>query len=141
MIRVCRRAGTIGMINWAAGGSIADFFSVFASYLPPLPPDSPPRSVGEYVRELLGPRVASLSTTAGAALVVDHFATPEDMCTYYSANFDPTIATYAHMDGDPVLTAELTETSWRMPGARIVRVPGGPAVCEYDYVRMTARKV
>jgi ubiquinone/menaquinone biosynthesis C-methylase UbiE len=38
LVRLCRPGGTIGMINFAAGGLLAGFLDVFAGYAPPPPP-------------------------------------------------------------------------------------------------------
>ena len=66
LLRVCRPGGTIGMLNFTPEGLAADFFGVFAPYMPPPPPGAlPPVMWGreDHVRELFGDRVTSLETT------------------------------------------------------------------------------
>jgi hypothetical protein len=56
LVRVCRPGGTIGMINFAAGGMLADFLDVFAdNALPPPPWASSPLLWGdpEHIGHLL----------------------------------------------------------------------------------------
>jgi hypothetical protein len=55
-------------------------------------------------------------------------------------NFGPTIATYAQLDGDPVRTAALDRDFLAYARRQNRGNPAGPAVYEYDYVLMTARK-
>lgn len=109
LARVCRPGGSVGMITWPPDGSVAGFFKTFSAYAPP-PPEGfrPPTLWGseDYVRNLFGDQLERW-TVARKRLVVDNFATPQEWCDYYKANFGPTIATYAAIADDPVLTARL----------------------------------
>lgn len=142
MLRVCRPGGTIGMLNWAADGSIAEFFKVFATYLPPLPLDaSPPILWGDpaYVRSLFGDRVEE-STVSSGQLPVDHFMSPEEFCAYYKAHFGPTIATYAGIADDPERIAALDRDFLDYARRSNRAASGGPPRYGYDYRIFTARK-
>ena len=143
MLRVCRPGGTIGMVNWAANGSIAEFLRVFAPYLPPLPPDAtPPVRWGDaaHVRDLFGDRVDGFTMSPSRSLRVDHFADPAEFCAYYKTHFGPTIATYAGIAAEPERVAALDRDflayAHRWNGAPA----GSRAVFGYDYVVVTARK-
>lgn len=109
LARVCRPGGTVGLITWPPDGSVAGFFKTFSVYAPPPPEDfRPPTLWGseDYVRNLFGDHLEGWQA-ARKRLVVEHFATPQEWCDYYKANFGPTIATYAAIADDPVLTARL----------------------------------
>src|ERR671924_1029110 len=61
MLRVCRPAGTIGMLNFTPEGLFADFLGALAPYAPPPPPGAlSPALWGseQHVRELFGDRVS-----------------------------------------------------------------------------------
>jgi SAM-dependent methyltransferase len=142
LVRVCRPGGTIGLINWAAGGSIDAFFRVFAPYRPAPPPGSvPPIRWGDegYVRDLLGGRVEGLRAVPGAVRV-EHFGAPADFCAYYRAHFGPTIATYAGIAADPDRVVALDRDFLAYAHEYDRGQPGGPAVFEFDYLLLTARK-
>jgi SAM-dependent methyltransferase len=143
MVRVSRPGGTIGMINWAVEGSIAEFLQVFVPYLPPLPPGaSPPVLWGDagYVSDLFGDRVEGFEMSPPRSLRVDHFADPAEFCAYYKAHFGPTIAAYAGIAADPERVAALDRDFLEYARRRNRAPAGSPAVFGYDYVVVTARK-
>jgi hypothetical protein len=41
-VRVCRKAGTIGMLNWTPEGMIGDLFKTMKPFAPPPPPGAQP---------------------------------------------------------------------------------------------------
>jgi ubiquinone/menaquinone biosynthesis C-methylase UbiE len=131
LLRVCRPGGTIGMFNWTPEGWAARFFDVFGAPEPPAPVEWGREA---HVRELLGGGVDTLELER-ATLVVDHFATPRDLCDYYAANFGPVVAAYAAADDpaalDRAFLAFVTETD---QGG-----PDGPAIFELEYLRVIAR--
>ena len=60
LIRVCRRGGTLGLLNWTAGGFIGRLMTAVRPYAPPPPPGvRPPTLWGreEYLRDLLADEV------------------------------------------------------------------------------------
>ena len=135
LARVCRPGGTIGMINWPPDGLVNEFFGVFAPYAPPL--DGPPPVAWgseDHVRDLLGEHVESLRCER-ASVVVDHFASPAEMCDYYKRHFGPTIATYAGVADDAERVAALDRDflafaeRWSRGGAY-----------EYEYLLVVATK-
>jgi hypothetical protein len=90
---------------------------------------------GTHLRALLGDHLE----TASDDLVVDHFATPDDLCRYYKATFGPVVATYAALAGD----AERTAAVDRDFAAFAAETDGGEpgrAIYQYDYLLAVARR-
>lgn len=141
LLRVCRRGGTIGMINFAPEGAAADFFSLLAPYLPPPPHGaSPPLLWGnaEHVRTLFGGRVASLDMTRGE--YVEKAASPHEYLQLFKRTFGPMVAVYASLAAQPTRAAALDRDflqfaeRWnRSNGQNEVAVP-------YEYLLVVARK-
>ena len=142
LARVCRPGGTLGMITWPSEGSVADFFKTFSAYAPPPPEDfRPPTLWGdeEYVRKLFGDQLQGWSTSR-KRLVVDHFETPQDWCEYYKSNFGPTIATYASIADDPVLTARLDSDFLAFATESNLSERPDRTLYHLEYMLFTARK-
>lgn len=142
LLRVCRRGGTIGMINWPPEGMVAGFFKLFAAYAPPPPVDfQPPTLWGDeaYVAGLFGSRVEGLDVTK-KKLIVDHFESPEDECAYYKRHFGPTIATYASIAADPEKVRALDRDFLEYARRTNVAPEGERPVYELEYVRMVLKK-
>src|SRR5215475_10356658 len=97
LVRVCRPGGTIGMINFAAGGMLAGFLHIFAGHTPPPPPwASSPLLWGdpEHISHLFGDRVSSLEITPG--VYTERISGgPRGYCQYYKETFGPVAAIYA----------------------------------------------
>jgi ubiquinone/menaquinone biosynthesis C-methylase UbiE len=78
LVRVCRPGGTIGIVNFAPGGTAGAFFDLFARHAPPPPEGAlPPILWGSenHVRELFGDLVESLELTHRE--YVERAASPE----------------------------------------------------------------
>jgi ubiquinone/menaquinone biosynthesis C-methylase UbiE len=135
LARVCRPGGTIGMVNWTPDGLVGEFFAVFAPYEPPLH-GPPPVAWGseDHARDLLGEHVDSLRLRR-ASIVVDHFASPADMCDYYKRHFGPTIAAYAAVADEPERLAALDRDFLAFTERRN---RGG--TYEYEYLLVVARR-
>jgi 2-polyprenyl-6-hydroxyphenyl methylase/3-demethylubiquinone-9 3-methyltransferase len=141
LVRVCRPGGTIGMANWTPDGLVAEFFRILGSYAPPPPPGFvPPVLWGseDHVRELFAGRVESLEMER-RALAIDRFADPAEMHAYYKAHFGPVIATYGLVAADPERTAALDRELADF-AVRARREGSGPAVYDYEYLLVVARK-
>jgi hypothetical protein len=142
LVRVCRPGGTVGMINAAPGGWLAEFFAVLAPYAPPPPPDArPPILWGdlEHVRELFGDRV-SLSQPSARTLDMAAFRDPAALCAYYRAHFGPVIAAYTNVAGEPkrleALDRELLGWAERMNAEQ----PADGAIFRFEYVVIIAHR-
>jgi len=141
LLRVCRPGGTIGMVNFTPDGLAADFFAVFAPYLPAPPPGAlPPLLWGseEHVRELFGKRVASLELTRKE--YVERAASPRDYCDFFKATFGPAVAIYASLADQPDRAAALDRDFLEFAVRSNRGAPEGPAEYHYEYQLVVARK-
>jgi SAM-dependent methyltransferase len=94
LVRVCRRGGTIGMLNWTPEGQIGALFRTMGPFAPPPPPGAqpPPLWGGEdHVRELFGDRV-ELTRLDREKLEVAAFERAQDYAEHFKAKYGPTIA-------------------------------------------------
>jgi hypothetical protein len=94
--------------------------------------------VEAHLRALLGDGVDHLET-ASDDLVVDRFATRDDLCRYYKATFGPVVATYAALAGDAERTAALDRDSAAVAAETDAGEPGR-AIYHYDYLLAVARR-
>ena len=141
MLRVCRPAGTIGMLNFTPEGLISDFFGALAPYMPPPPPDAlPPAQWGseEHVRKLFGDRVESLEMTRGH--YVERAGSPRDYRELFKQKFGPVVATYASLAEDPERTAALDRDFLEFATRANSGRPEGPAEYRYEYLLVVARR-
>jgi SAM-dependent methyltransferase len=107
LLRVCRPGGIIGLVNWTPDSWSARLFGVLAAHVPP-PPGPPPVLWGDedHIRGLLCDGLDTLDTLRHD-LVVDHFATPADLCRHHAATFGPVVAARASLAGEPERQAAL----------------------------------
>jgi SAM-dependent methyltransferase len=140
MIRVVRRGGTIGMINWTPQGFIGNLFATMKPYAPPPPPGaSPPPLWGneDHVRALLGDRVSDL-TMRRRTVSMDHCADPLEFREYWKRNYGPTIAAYRFNQDRPESVVALDRdflaflTEWNRGG--------DDAAWDAEYLLITATK-
>lgn len=109
LIRVCRRGGTIGMINWTPNGFIGTMFATIKPYAPTPPPgaSAPPLWGDEdHVAQLFGDRVTSLELRRQTVLI-DHCDSPVEFREYWKRNYGPTIAAYRNIADQPDRVAQL----------------------------------
>jgi SAM-dependent methyltransferase len=94
LVRVCKRGGTIGMLNWTPEGQIGALFKTMGGFAPPPPPGAtPPPKWGseEHVRALFGARV-DLHTLRRDNLEITAFKQARDFSEHFKAYYGPTIA-------------------------------------------------
>jgi SAM-dependent methyltransferase len=94
LVRVCRRGGTIGMLNWTPEGMIGGLFRTMGPFAPPPPPGAqpPPLWGGEaHLRELFGDRV-EFRMLEREMLDVTAFERAHDYGEHFKAKYGPTIA-------------------------------------------------
>ena len=102
LVRVCRRGGTIGMLNWTPEGMIGALFRTMGPFAPPPPPGAqpPPLWGGEdHVRELFGDRV-ELRTLERDVLDITAFERPGDYGEHFKDKYGPTIVAQANARRD-----------------------------------------
>jgi ubiquinone/menaquinone biosynthesis C-methylase UbiE len=98
LVRVCRRGGMIGMLNWTPEGMIGALFRTMGPFAPPPPPGAqPPPLWGseEHVRELFGDRV-EFGTLERDVLEVTAFEHPRDYAEHFKERYGPTITAQAN---------------------------------------------
>ncbi len=141
LIRVCRRGGTLGLLNWTAGGFIGRLMAAMRPYAPPLPPGvQPPTLWGreEYLRELLADEVGDAEIEQ-RELRVDHFATPAAFRDAFKTLYGPTVAVYRHLADDPQRVAALDRDLEDLAAGHAV--PGSPTFAmDWEYLLLTARR-
>lgn len=140
LLRVCRRGGTVGLINWTPEGFIGEMFATMQPYSPPPPPGAqPPPLWGskEHLLGLLGDRVERVMTCR-RAVTVDRFATPEEFRNYFKDRYGPTVAAYRAIGDDvdriAALDRELAELARRHDQG------DGSTVMDWEYLLATAQK-
>jgi SAM-dependent methyltransferase len=141
LVRVCRRGGTIGMVNYTPDGGVGEFFETFAPYLPPPPAGvRPPVLWGteEHVRLLFGGRVDSLELVREDAVETLE-GDPSDYVAFYKAHFGPVVAAYELLAGDPERTAAL-DRDFLSFATRLNRgSAAGPVEYHFGYLLVVAR--
>jgi len=138
LLRVCRPGGTLGMINFAADGLIADFLDVFAGYAAPPPWAASPLLWGdpEYVRQLFGTRVSAIEISR-ASYVERVPGGPAGYCDYYKHTFGPAATIYAALTAEQA--ADLDRKFLASATKNNTGPAGGPAELHFQYIRVIAR--
>ena len=111
MLRVCRRGGTIGLVNWTPQGFVGQMFAAMKPFVSAPPPGAQPAPLwGDeaHVRKLFGEGITDLTATRDG-VIVDAFETPVAFVDFFRANYGPTVAAYRGLASDPVRTAALSE--------------------------------
>ena len=102
LVRVCRPAGTIGLLSWTPEGMIGALFRTMGPFAPPPPPGAqPPPLWGseEHMRELFGDRV-DFRLVERDILEVTVFERPREYGEHFKAYYGPTIAARANAGRD-----------------------------------------
>jgi 2-polyprenyl-6-hydroxyphenyl methylase/3-demethylubiquinone-9 3-methyltransferase len=142
LVRVCRPGGTIGLINFAAGGLIEKFLAVLDGFAPPPPPwaASPTRWGDErHLRTLFGNRVESLTITPG----VDAERVPggaAGYCAFYRETFGPIAAVFDQLADQPDRAAELDRRFLDFATDANRGEPGGSAELCFEYIVAIGRR-
>lgn len=140
LLRVCRPGGTVGMLNFTPEGLAAEFFGVFAPYMPPPVPHAlPPLLWGseEHVRELFGDRVQSLAMVRRE--YVEKAASPRDYCAFFKQTFGPAVALYASIADQPDRVAALDRDFLEFATCSNRGASEGPAEYRYEYLLVVAQ--
>jgi ubiquinone/menaquinone biosynthesis C-methylase UbiE len=137
LLRVCRPAGLIGLVNWTPESWSARFLAVLSAHIPP-PPGPPGVLWGDedHVRGLLCDGLETLDTFRHE-LVVDHFASGAELCAYYMANFGPLIAAVA---ADPSRREALERDLLAFAEETAEDGPEGNVVFRFEYLLAVGRR-
>ncbi len=98
LVRVCRPAGTIGLLSWTPEGMIGALFRTMGPFAPAPPPGAqPPPLWGSeaHLSELFDDRV-DFGTLQRGVLEVTVFEKPRDFGEHFKARYGPTIAAQAN---------------------------------------------
>lgn len=140
LVRVCRRGGTIGMINFTPDGTGGEFFQVLGRYAPPLPPGAqPPVFWGreDYVRDLFGSRLMTLDMSRRE--YVETAASARAYCELFRETFGPMVAIRGSLADQPERVAAL-DRDFEDFVTRANRAPAGDRVeIPYEYLMVVAR--
>ena len=139
LLRVCRPAGLIGLVNWTPESWSARFLTVLSAHIPP-PPGPPGVLWGDedHVRGLLCDGLETLDTFRHE-LVVDHFASGADLFAYYAEHFGPMIAAYAAVADDPERRAALDRDLLAFAEETAEEGPEG-VVFRFEYLLAVGRR-
>jgi len=136
LVRVCRRGGTIGMINWTPAGFVGEMFRAIAKHVTPPPEAKPPGLWGteEYLREILGPGVDLRVETGTIAM---RFGSPAHFADFFIENYGPTLKAHGSLpeEARPALRNDLIAVADRANWAQ-----DGTALCDFEYVVAVATK-
>jgi ubiquinone/menaquinone biosynthesis C-methylase UbiE len=141
LVRVCRAGGTIGMINFTPDGAGGDFFSVLASYAPPLPSGAAsPLLWGseDHVRPLFGTRVESLEMTRKT--YVETAASVREYYDLFKHTFGPIVAILAGLASQPDQAASLERDLLQFISRWNRATRDGRVEIPYEYLLVIARK-
>jgi ubiquinone/menaquinone biosynthesis C-methylase UbiE len=109
LVRVCRKGGTIGLINWTAEGFFGRMLAAIRPYRPSLSAAIPPAALWgreAYLTAMFGDRLCGIETRRDA-LQVDRFRTAEAVHHYFKHHYGPTIEAYAGIGPNRALADEL----------------------------------
>jgi SAM-dependent methyltransferase len=98
LVRVCRRAGTVGLLSWTPEGMIGALFRTMAPFAPPPPPGAQPAPLWgseDHLHELFGDRL-EFRTLQRDVLEITAFERPRDYAEHFKARYGPTIAAQAN---------------------------------------------
>jgi SAM-dependent methyltransferase len=139
LVRVCRPGGTIGLASFTPDGLAAEFFGLFAPFMPPSPPGTqPPVLWGSEVhaRDLFGDRVEW--RVLAREHYVERAASPSAYCAFFKETFGPVVAVYASLAGEPDRAAELDAAFLDFATRANEGAPNGPAAYRYEYLLAVA---
>jgi ubiquinone/menaquinone biosynthesis C-methylase UbiE len=140
LLRVCRRGGTIGMMNFTPDGTGGEFFELLGRYAPPLPPGAlPPVLWGreEHVQKLFGSEVAPLDMRRKE--YIETAVSVRGYCELFQEAFGPMVAIRASLADQPDRLAALDRDVAEFV-ARSNRGTTDRVEIPYEYLLVIARR-
>ncbi len=137
LIRVCRSAGTIGVISWTYEGFFGQMLNALRPYQPTVQPGVPPASLWgreDYAVGLLGERVSDVRTRR-AMLKVDRFNSAQAVHEYFKNHYGPTINAYRTIGNNSVARHHT-----RRPTRRTLQQYLYNGVMGWEYLLVTAHE-
>ena len=137
LVRVCRSAGTIGVISWTYEGFFGRMLNALRPYQPTVRPGTPPSSLWgreDYAVGLLGEGVSDVRTRR-AMLKVDRFNSAQAVHEYFKNHYGPTINAYRTIGNNSVLAATLDAQLLELAQQHL-----NDGVMGWEYLIVTARK-
>lgn len=106
LVRVCKRAGRIGLANWTPAGFIGQLFQVVGKYVAPPPGTRPPAEWGTQQRltELFAQPANAID--AQVRHFVFRYRSPEHWLAVFKHGYGPMVKAFAAVD--PIARAGLT---------------------------------
>lgn len=137
LVRVCRRGGTIGLINFTPEGAGGEFFDLLARYGPPAAASSPLLWGQEaHVQALFQGRLTDLQVTRQFS--VERARSPAEYVRFFSEAFGPIVAIRAGLEDRPAERAAFDraflEAVVRWNGGRA----SGPVAIGYECLMVVA---
>ena len=139
LVRVCRRPGTIGLVNWTPEGLIGQMFAILSRYLPAPPAfaSAPPLwGSEEHVSELFAGTDVELEFERGTNPFV--FDSIEEYMTFFEDRYGPTIKTRERLIDEG--TWEHCRRDLRDLYESLNRATDGTAHLEAEYLLTIARR-
>jgi ubiquinone/menaquinone biosynthesis C-methylase UbiE len=142
MLRVCRKGGKIGMINFTPEGLAGEFFGLFADYAPPPPAGAQPPvlwGAEDHVRELFGNGVDELELSR-RHYVERSPGGPGAYRDFFKETFGPMIGLYASLEDQPDRAKALDRDFLDFATRANQGPPGGAAEYSYEYLLVVGRR-
>lgn len=136
LTRVCRPGGTIGLLSWTPNGFVGRMLKTVGAYVAPPPGlESPSRwGTEDYVRGLLGDRVATPSFASGA--ITERFPSPAAFADFFIEHYGPTNKASDALDDDEraAFRADLVELADQTSREEVA------AIADWEYLVAVARR-
>jgi SAM-dependent methyltransferase len=137
LVRVCRRGGRIGMVNWTPTGFVGEMLKIVGRHTPPPPGVRPPTRWGteDAVRELLGEGISDLAFTT--TNVTQRFPSPEFFADFFLQYYGPTLKASEALpdEGRRALRDDLVALA-----AKVNRATDGTLVSDWEFLVVVGTK-
>jgi SAM-dependent methyltransferase len=137
LMRVCRRGGVIGMVNWTPTGFVGGVLKTVGRHTPPPPGVRPPTRWGteEEIRDLLGDGASELTFRTDS--ITQRFPSPEFFADFLVRYYGPTLKASEALseEGRRAFRADLIDLAGRSN-----RATDGTLVSDWEFLVVAATK-